>query len=90
MKAALLLLLAQTYSRNLSDDDYTKIGLAAFLTVFALPVALLILWRVYRGHKQKKEYEQARRNAHSFKPPNVHGSAGVASKDDARRKGWLK
>lgn len=84
MTAALWLL------QSLSDDDDFKIGLIATLIVIGVPIALLICWRVYIRAGQKKKYEKARRAAHDFRPPNVHGSAGVAPKDDARRKGWLK
>lgn len=84
--AALLVLLAQAYGQNLSDSDYELIGLAVCL----LPFVLLFLLRAWIIRRRNKQYQKARQTAHTFKPPNVHGSAGVAAKDDARRKGWLK
>jgi hypothetical protein len=83
MNAALLV---QTYSPDAPDKFTALLGLALLLS----PFALVILGLFYLRHKRKKEYEKARRNAHTFKPANVHGNAGVASKDDLRRKGWVK
>jgi len=83
MNAALL---AQTYSPNAPDALTALLGLALLLS----PIWLVILGLVYLRQKRKKEHEKARRNAHTFKPANVHGNAGVAGKDDLRRKGWVK
>ncbi len=37
----------------------------------------------------KGDRERARRKAHTFDPPNVHGNAGNASRKDAKRQGWV-
>jgi hypothetical protein len=60
------------------------LGALAFL---ALVVFIAI--RIAVGMDRKKKLEKARRDAHTFNPPNVHGNAGEVSKKDARSKGWI-
>lgn len=85
MNAALLL--AQTYSAPNGDEMLLS---ALFWLGLIFLVGFAIVWRIVAGIRSRRQYREAKRAAHDFKPPNVHGSAGVASKDDARRKGWLK
>ena len=81
-------LVSQAYGTpSLADRQAVALIVWAFLlVVFASPVLLLLYVRARR----RRQYRQARIAAHTFHPANVHGSAGVASKDDGRRKGWVK
>jgi len=61
-----------------------------FLAGLCVVIGSLIGVRVAVSAEQKRKREKALRDAHTFTPPNVHGNAGEASKQDARAKGWLK
>ena len=61
-----------------------------WLAGLVMAVAGLFGVRGIISANQKRKREQARRNAHSFTPPNVHGGPREASKKDAKAKGWIK
>lgn len=83
MIAALLLALQTDQSpASLTGSDVLA-GLVLAVLGF---LALLAV----RREGQKRKRMKALRDAHRFTPPNVHGSAGQASKKDAKAKGWLK
>ena len=53
-------------------------------------IVVLIVWKVMASAAHKKKLEKARRDAHNFVAPNIHGGPREASKKDLKSKGWIK
>jgi hypothetical protein len=67
----------------LSGSDLNALlGIAA---VSGLIVGGCILGKVL----EQREKDKRIREAHEFSPSNIHGDAGQASKNDAKKGGWI-